>query len=470
MLHLVHDAPSSGHPGITASLQLLSDRFWWPTLQADTVTFVQQCPVCNMSKSSHQCPAGLLQPLPVPQRPWSHIAIDFVTDLPYSRNYTTILTVIDRFSKACRLIPLPKLPTAFETAEALLEQVFRFYGVPEDIISDWGPQFTSRVWRAFCQQLNINVSLTSGFHPQSNGQVERLNQEITRFLRSYCHQNQEDWSRFLLWAEYAQNSLRKPSTGLTPFQCVLGFQPPLFPWSGEPSELPAVNDWLMRSEETWNAAHVHLQRAVRRTREQADLRRREGPEYTPGQWVWLSSRDLRLQLPCKKLSPRYVGPFQISRQITQVSYRLALPAEYRISPTFHVSLLKPAGGPREERDQDEVSDESTPPLIVDGEEAYQVREILDSRRRGRVLQYLVDWEGYGPEEKSWVNTQDILDPSLTTDFHQTHSNRPAPRPRRRPRRRVAPRVRSRSQGRGSVMNQTSVTLSEGHQRAPSPEF
>ncbi len=141
------------------------------------------------SKSSHQRPAGLLQPLPVPQRPWSHIAIDFVTDLPNSRNYTTILTVIDRFSKACRLIPLPKLPTAFETAEALLEQVFRFYGLSEDIISDRGPQFTSRVWRAFCQQLNINVNLTSGYHPQSNGQVERLNQEITQFLRSYCHQN-----------------------------------------------------------------------------------------------------------------------------------------------------------------------------------------------------------------------------------------------------------------------------------------
>ncbi len=423
VLHLVHDAPSSGHPGITASLQLVSDRFWWPSLQADTITFVQQCTVCNMSKSSHQRPAGVLQPLPVPQRPWSHIAIDFVTDLPTSRNYTTILTVIDRFSKACRLIPLPKLPTAFETAEALLEQVFHFYGLPEDIVSDRGPQFTSRVWKAFCQQLNINVSLISGYHPQSNGQVERLNQEITRFLRSYCHQNQNDWSRFLLWAEYAQNSLRKPSTGLTTFQCVLGFQPPLFPWSGEPTELPAVNDWLMRSEETWNAAHVHLQWAVRRTREQADLRRREGPEYAPGQWVWLSSRDLRLRLPCKKLSPRYMGPFQITRQITPVSYRLALPADYRISPTFHVSLLKPAGGPRGERDQDEVADESTPPLIVDGEEAYQVREILDSRRRGRVLQYLVDWEGYGPKERSWVNTQDILDPSLTTDFHRTHPNR-----------------------------------------------
>ncbi|KAI2653726.1 Transposon Tf2-9 polyprotein [Labeo rohita] len=259
-----------------------------------------------------------------------------------------IFTIIDRFSKACRLIPLPKLPSAFEAAELLCNHVFRLYGLPEDIVLDRGPQFTSRVWSSFFKLLNVNVSLTSGYHPQSNGQTERLNQEIIRFLRSYCYNNQSDWSRYLMWAEYAQNSLVKPVTGITPFQCILGYQPPMFPWSGEPSDLPSVTDWLHRSEETWDQAHTHLSRAIRKQTRTANQHHRPGPRYTPGQWVWLSTRDLRLKLPCKKLSPRYVGPFQIIKEITPVSFRLDLPANYRISPTFHMSLLKPAGGPRGE--------------------------------------------------------------------------------------------------------------------------
>ncbi len=294
VLTQVHYTPSSGHPGITATEHLLRNRFWWPTLSADTTQFIKQCNTCISSKTPRQLPAGLLKPLPTPQRPWSHIAIDFITDLPNSQGNTTILTIVYRFSKACRLLPLPKLPTAFETAELLCKQVFRLYGLPEDIVSDWGPQFTSQVWSAFLRHLNVNISLTSGYHPQSNGQSERLNQEVIRFLRSYCQQCQTEWSRYLMWAEYAQNSLVKPATGLTPFQCVLGFQPPMFPWSGEPTNLPSVTEWLQNSEVVWDRAHTHLLRAVRRQELQANRHRRAGPTYSPGQWVWLSTRDLRL--------------------------------------------------------------------------------------------------------------------------------------------------------------------------------
>ncbi len=173
VIQLVHSAPSSGHPGIAATIQLLNNRFWWATLPADTIAHIRNCPTCNMSKSSHQLPAGLLQPLPTPQRPWSHIAIYFVTDLPPSRGHTTILSVIDRFSKACRLIPLPKLPTALETAKSLCDHVFRFYGLPEDIVSDRGPQFTSRVWSAFCQKLQRQSHLSLPPSSQRSGRTSQ---------------------------------------------------------------------------------------------------------------------------------------------------------------------------------------------------------------------------------------------------------------------------------------------------------
>ncbi len=273
-----------------------------------------------------------------------------------------------------------------------------------------------------------------------------------------------------MWAEYVQNSLTKPATGMTPFKCVLGFQPPMFPWSGEPTELPSITEWLQRSEEVWDRAHTHLLRAVRRQEFQANRHRRSGPVYQPGQWVWLSTRDLRLRLPCKKLSPRYVGPFKISRQITPVSFRLELPSNYRISPTFPAgSLLKTAGGPRGASEEG-AEPQTPPPILVDGEEAYRVHELLDSRRRDVTLQYLVDWEGFGPEERSWVNSGDILDPTLTEEFHRSHPERPSPRPRGRPRRRPPPRVRSCSQGEGSVTTEAPVPVPLYYQREPSPEY
>ncbi|KAK3543083.1 hypothetical protein QTP70_010570 [Hemibagrus guttatus] len=297
-----------------------------------------------------------------------------------------------------------------------------------------------------------------------NRQKERKIQEIGRYLRTFCHGHQDSWSQYLGWAEYAQNSLRQPSTGLTPFQCVLGYQPPLFPWSWEPSNVPAVDYWFRESERVWDSAHHQLQRALHQRRLTADLCRSEAPVYQPGQKVWLSTRDIRLHQPCRKLSPRFIGPFTILEQINPVSYKLQLPPEYRIHPTFHVSLLKP------HHPSVSPSTEPPPPLLLDDGAAYGVREILDSRCRGGQLEYLVDWEGYGPEERSWVPRNDILDPNLLETFHSEHPNRPAPRGRGRPPRRWGPRPSGADRGEGGTVTDMPGSNTNQSQCTPSPKY
>ncbi|KAK3556977.1 hypothetical protein QTP70_022326 [Hemibagrus guttatus] len=374
LIHSTHASLGTGHPGIKGTLSLLQQRFWWPRMAVDVKRYVQECRECAMSKSPRHLPAGKLLPLTVPNRPWSHLGIDFIIDLPVSEGCTCVLVIVDRFSKSCRLVPLPGQPTALETAECLFNHVFRYYGLPEDIVSDWGPQFTSRVWRAFFKCLGVTISLFSGYHPQINGHTERKIQEIGRFLRTFCHSHQESWSQF-------------PG-------------PPLFPWDGEPSDVPAVDYWFWESKRVWGEAHLQLQWALQRHRTTADLRRSQAPAYQPGQKVWLSTRDIKLRLPCRKLSPRFIRPFTIVHQVNPVTYRLQLPPEYKIHPVFHVSLLKPHHPSVLLSPEPGAAEEPPLPLLVDDRTAYLVKEILDSRRRGGRLEYLVDWEGYGPEEQS----------------------------------------------------------------------
>ncbi len=152
-----------------------------------------------------------------------------------------------------------------------------------------------------------------------------------------------------------------------------------------------------------------------------------------------------------KLSPRYFGPFTIIKQINPVTYQLQLPSQYKIHSSFHVSLLKPYHPPISVSTEPGPTEEPPLPLIqVDGA-IYMVNEILDSRHRGGLLEYLVDWEGYGPEERSWVPRDDILNPTLLEVFHSTHPDRPGPRGRGRPPQRRGPRPSGAGRGRGGTV-------------------
>uniref|UniRef100_A0A8C1Q3Q5 Gypsy retrotransposon integrase-like protein 1 n=1 Tax=Cyprinus carpio TaxID=7962 RepID=A0A8C1Q3Q5_CYPCA len=350
-------------------LASVHQRFWWPTRERDTRRFVAACSVCVQTKPGNSPPAGLLRPLPIPSRPWSHIALDFITGLPPSAGKTVILTVIDRFSKAAHFIPLATLPSAKETAQIIIENVFRIHGLPSDIVSDRGPQFMSQFWKEFCRLIGASVSLSSGFPPQSNGQAERANQTVGRIFRSLSFRNPASWSEQPPWAEYAHNSLPSSATSLSPFQGSLVYQPPLFSSQFSDFCVPSAQAFVQRCERTWKSVRSALCRYRKRTIRAANKRRTKSPRYVRGQKVWLSTLNLPLKSASRKLTLRFIGPFCISQIIIPVAVQLLL---------------------------------------------------LDMRPRGRCHQYLVDWEGYGPEERSWVPSRDVLDRSLIDDFLRSH--------------------------------------------------
>ncbi|KAG1933640.1 retrotransposable element [Pimephales promelas] len=410
-----HSSKLFAHPGVRGTIAAIRQRFWWPSRERDVRRFVASCTVCAQTKSGNSPPAGLLRPLPLPPRPWSHIALDFITGLPPSQGNTVILTVVDRFSKTARFIPLPKLPSARETAQIIVDQVFKIHGLPSDVVSDRGPQFSSLFWKEFCRLIGASASLSSGFHPQTNGQAERANQTIGRILRSLAFRNPVSWSEQLSWAEYALNSAPSSATGLSPFQCCLGYQPPLFSSQETESQVPSVQAFIQRAKRTWREVRSALVKSRSRTRRAANRRRVKSPRYSVGQRVWLSTLNLPLQSTSRKLAPKFIGPFRILKILSPVSVRLKLSTNLRrVHPVFHVSCIKPVirAPPRP----------VTPPVRVEGAPVYRVRRLLDVRPRGRGHQFLVDWEGYGPEERCWIPSRDVLDRSLIDDFYRSRQS------------------------------------------------
>ncbi|KAL0149320.1 hypothetical protein M9458_055358, partial [Cirrhinus mrigala] len=329
------------HPGVSRTLHLVKQGFWWPLMARDVRSFVLACSVCAIGKTSNRPPDGLLQPLPIPSRPWSHIALDFVTALPPSQGNTVVLTVVDRFSKAVHFIPLPKLPSAKETAVAVIDHVFRLHGLPTDVVSDRGPQFVSKFWQEFCRLLGATVSLSSGFHPQSNGQTERANQDLERTLRCMVARNPSSWSQQLSM-EYAHNSLPVSATGLSPFECSVGYQPPIFPSLESEVAVPSAHAFVQRCRRTWSRARETLVQVGARTKAKADRHRSRPPVYVVGSKVWLSTKNIPLRSVSNKLAPKFIGPFSVTKIISPVAVRLNLPPAYRrIHSVFHVSKIKP---------------------------------------------------------------------------------------------------------------------------------
>ncbi|KAK9395409.1 hypothetical protein NXF25_018770 [Crotalus adamanteus] len=282
-----------------------------------------------------------------------------------------------------------------------IQHVYCLHGTPRRIISD--------------RLVGSSQGLSSAYHPSTNGAAERANAMVERYLRSYVSFQQTDWVDLLPFAEVAYNNTVHSSTRYTPFKIVHGMEfIPIPEWSQEADSLHTPQTWISQITGLWGRVKEAQVKAEEAVKAQADKKRAEHKPFRVGDWMYFSTKYLRLKIPCKKLGPKYVGPFQVTKVINPVTIRLQLPSFLgRVHPVFHSSLLKPAHGP---------SYAKAPGPVVGSR--YEVQEVLDSRvRRGRV-QYLLRWKGYPLTDATWVGEEDINAPRLIRAFHHRCPGRP----------------------------------------------
>ncbi|GJP62218.1 hypothetical protein CLOP_g19306 [Closterium sp. NIES-67] len=303
-----HNNPTSGHFGVDKTLKTLQRYYYWPNMADDVRKYVSSCTACQIMNSSHQRAAGLLQPLDPPERPWQYITMDYVTGLPAGPSGNdAILVIVDRLTKMAHFIACQQTITAEQTAQMFIANVIRLHGLPTAIILDRGPKFTSNFWRHLWDQFGTKLQFSSTYHPQTDGQIERVNQTMEQLIWTTCIDPQT-WEKSLPLLEFAYNNAPSATTHQSPFFLNYG-QDPVVPATLN-IEIPMPQS--QKFAEDILAAREKAAEAIRKANliasRQADRHRRD-VTYKVGDLVLLETRNLRLPLP-SKLRPRFCGLFQ----------------------------------------------------------------------------------------------------------------------------------------------------------------
>ena len=416
LLQEMHSIPFAGHQGYQKTLARVQQHFWWPGHTLEVRDFVISCPVCQTEKYEARAPAGQLHPLRIPEQKWTEISMDFVTGLPPTRtNCKGVLVIVDRATKMVHLCALPSEVNAAKAAQLFWNTCGRLHGIPRAILSDRDPRFVSKFWQELWRIFGTKLRLSTAHHPQTDGQTEVTIRMVEQILRCMLHRQPSfrDWDELLPLVEFVINSYPNSSTGFSPFYLNFGYEPtsPLDLLLDHTStKVELVTQFVQRMEYQYKKAEIHLKEAQDYMKKMADRRRRRF-EFTENSFVYLSTRFLELRGP-RKLTPRWIGPFKITRRISPVACELDLPPDWRMHNVFHVSLLK------EQHTSDLHPSDVIDPINVDfiappSDGPPTIEKILRFRwigqGRNRQREFLVLWAGDDPSDITWVREDDILD-------------------------------------------------------------
>ncbi|KAH9794628.1 hypothetical protein KPL71_004958 [Citrus sinensis] len=412
ILKEAHSSPIGGHFGYQKTLSRLKSNFYWPGMRAKIKKFIRHCEVCQRCKVDNLQPTGLLQPLPIPDRIWTSISMDFIDGLPTSQGYTVIMVVVDRLSKYAHFVALKHPYTALTVAKVFMAQIVRLYRIPSSIISDRDKVFLSSFWKALFQLQRTKLCMSSSYHPQTDGQTEVVNRTLEQYLRCFTSEQPNKWLDWLPWAEYSYNTLVHTSTKISPFEAVYGIPPPtLLSYAPGTTHIHAVDETLRDRDSILKDLRRNLVVAQNRMKTQADHHHRE-VVFTVGDYVYLKLQPYRQKSVAfrssLKLAPRYFGPYRILERIGLVAYKLALPAGSQIHNVFHVSLLKKFVGhvPPAVMELPPVSEDTS--IILPQPECVLDKRIIRKGAYRPKTEILVKWAGAPREDATWEDQRRFL--------------------------------------------------------------
>lgn len=288
-----HSSSTGGHFGFHKTLARLRNDFRWPHMRHMIQEFIKHCAICQQIKTDTMKPAGLLQPLPIPDRIWSDISMDFIEGLPVSHGHSVIMVVVDRLSKYAHFISLPHPFTALTVAKSFVAEVVRHHGIPTSIVSDRDKLFTSKFWNALFQLQGTKLRMSSSYHPQTDGQSEVVNRTLEQYLRCFSGAQPRRWRDWLPWAEFSYNSTSHSSTGTTPFEAVYGVPPPsLLRYVPGTTSVASVDTYLRDRDVILRDLRAHLLQARDRMVSLANLHRRD-VQFEVGDYVYLKLQPYR---------------------------------------------------------------------------------------------------------------------------------------------------------------------------------
>ncbi|KAJ1573571.1 hypothetical protein NDA11_006309 [Ustilago hordei] len=326
------------------------------------------------------------EPLATPDRPWGSISLDFIEGLPTSKKYDSktydsILVIVDRLTKFAILAPTHKTVTAKQTAVLLYGHMVRLFGYPDHMVSDRGRQFISGAWKAFAEQMGVKHSLSTAYHPQTDGQTERVNQVIEQYLRMYCNYEQNDWANLLDTAAFVYNNTVHNSIGVSPFFACYGWNPKAHP--DIPQRL-GVNDpgrfeYLMDGKERCKYLQEQIREAQRRSVDQYN-RKHKDIEFKVGDMVYINRRNWKTRRPTPKLDTRFAGPYPVQER-----------------PTM--------------------------PPLPDEDLDFEVEALIDKRSHNGTTEYKVLWRGYSEEAASWEPVENLNCPDLIQEYEVSEGGR-----------------------------------------------